>query len=160
MTVTTLKTCLKKQSPKIITYRNYKSINVNTFNNELDKELKNINISNKHITYALFKTCFMSIVNKHAPLKKRLIRANNAPFMNRELSKSIMTRSKLKNKFNKTPTIGNKIAYQKQRNHCVKLLRQTKRNYCNTLQTTNIIDNKKFWACVKPFFSEKQKKHT
>ena len=63
--------------------------------------------------------------------------------MNRELSKSIMTKFKLKNKFNKNPTIGNKIAYQKQRNHCVKLLRQTKRNYYNTLQTTNIIDNKK-----------------
>ena len=61
MAVTTLKTRLKKQSPKIITYRNYKSININTFNNELDKELKNINISNKHITYDLFKTCFMSI---------------------------------------------------------------------------------------------------
>ena len=77
--------------------------------------------------------------------------------MNRELSKSIMARSKLKNKFNKNPTIGTKIAYQKQRNHCVKLLRQTKRNYYNTLQTTNIIDNNKFWACVKPFFSEKQR---
>ena len=70
MIVAILKICLKKQSPKIITYRNYKSINFNTFNNELDKELKNINISNKHITYDLFKTCFMSIVNKHAPLKK------------------------------------------------------------------------------------------
>ena len=54
------------------------------------------------------KTCYMSIVNKHAPLKKKLIRANNAPFMNRELSKSIMTKSKLKNQFNKNPIIGNK----------------------------------------------------
>ena len=65
----------------------------------------------------------MSIVNIHAPLlcAKRLIRA-----------KSSMTRSKLKNIFNKNPTIGNKTAYQK-RNHCVKLLRQTKRNYYNTL---------------------------
>ena len=34
----------------------------------------------------------MSIINKHVPLKKKLIRANNAPFMNRELSKSIMTK--------------------------------------------------------------------
>ena len=155
MTVTTLKTCLKKKSPKIITYRNYKSINTTTFKNELDTELKNINISNKHITYDLFKKCFMSIVNKHAPLKKRLIRANNAPFMDKNLSKSIMARSKLKNKFNKNPTIGNKISYQKQRNYCVKLLKQTRRTYYNNLQTTNIVDNKKFWTCVKPFFSEK-----
>ena len=94
MTVTTLKTCLKKKSPKIITYRNYKSINTTTFKNELDTELKNINISNKHITYDLFKKCFMSIVNKHAPLKKRLIRANNAPFMNKNLSKSIKVQTK------------------------------------------------------------------
>ena len=63
----------------------------------------------------------------------------------------------MKNKFNKNLTIGNKIAYQKQRNHRVKLLRQTKRNYYNTLQTTNIVGNKMFWACVKLFFSEKQK---
>ena len=69
-----------------------------------------------------------------------------------------MTRSKLKNKFNKNPTIGNKISYQKQRNYCVKLLKQTKRTYYNNLQTT-IVDNKKFWTCVKPFFSEKQTTH-
>ena len=36
----------------------------------MDKELKNINISNKHITYDLFKTCLMRVVKKHAPLKK------------------------------------------------------------------------------------------
>ena len=62
--------------------------------------------------------------------------------MNKKLSISIMTRSKLKNQ-NKNPTIGNKISYQKQRNLCVKLLKQTK-NY-NNLPTTNIVDNKKLF---------------
>ena len=42
---------LEKAKSEIITYRNYKSINVNTFNNGLDKGLKNI--SNKYITYDL-----------------------------------------------------------------------------------------------------------
>ena len=69
-----------------------------------------------------------------------------------------MTRSKLKNKFNKNPTVGNKISYQKQRNYCVRLLKQTKRSSYNNLQTTNIVDNKNFWTCVKPFLG-KAKKH-
>ena len=44
---------------------NYKSINTTTFKNELDTELKNINISNKHITYDLLKKCFRNIVIPH-----------------------------------------------------------------------------------------------
>ena len=70
MTLTTLKTFYTKQTPKQITYRNYKNINNASFKKELAIELKNINTKNKPITYDIFKECFMRQVNKHAPLKK------------------------------------------------------------------------------------------
>ena len=45
--------------------------------------------------------------------------------------------------------------YKKQRNFCVNLLRKEKRNYYNNLDLKILEDNKKFWQCVKPLFSNK-----
>ena len=46
--------------------------------------------------------------------------------MNKALRKAISTRSRLKNKFNKNSSAKNWNSYEKQRNFCLKLLRQTK----------------------------------
>ena len=53
---------------------------------------------------AIFDKTFLTIVNRHAPLKKKIVRENQAPFMTKELQKAISTRSRLKNKINKNPT--------------------------------------------------------
>ena len=74
-------------------------------------------------------------------MKKRYIRANNTPFMNKELCKAIMTRSR--NIFLKLKTNESREAYKIQRNYCVKLLRKTKSCYEN-LNVKIIQDNKKF----------------
>ena len=42
---------------------------------------------------------FLDNLNKHAPIKKRYITANESNFMTRQLSKAIMKRSKLRNRF-------------------------------------------------------------
>ena len=64
------------------------------------------------------------VLNKHAPLKSRIIKGNQAAFMNKELSKAIMKRSQLKTKYNKTKQEADRNAYKKQRNLCVKLGRK------------------------------------
>ena len=64
--------------------------------------------------------------------------------MTKELSKSIMERTRLRNKFLKNPTIENKLAYTKQRNFCVSLLRKVKREYFANINEKNIIENRKF----------------
>ena len=38
------------------------------------------------------------VLNKHAPIKEKIVRGNEAPFMTKELSKTIK-RSKLKNRY-------------------------------------------------------------
>ena len=97
------------------------------------------------------------MLDKHAPLKQKGLRGNNAPFMNQSLSKAIMIRSKFKNIFNKYPTNRNKSIYNKQRNYCVNLLRREKKKYYNNLDLHIFKDNKTFWQRVKPLFSDKQK---
>ena len=50
-----------------------------------------------------------------------------------------------------------KAKYNKQRKICVSLTRKAKRNYYESLDLNDICDNKKFWATVKPLFSNKIK---
>ena len=52
-------------------------------------------------SYAEFKKFFFKELNKHAPLKKKILRHINNAFMTKELRKEITLRSKLKNNSNK-----------------------------------------------------------
>ena len=99
----------------------------------------------------------MTILDIHAPRKKKIVRDNNAPFMNKKLSKEFMHRSKLKNLFHKNPTERNKMQYKKQRNLCISLLRKEKKKCYNNLDLKVFKDNKLFWKRIKPLFSEKTK---
>ena len=96
-------------------------------------------------------------MNRHAPQKKKYVRGNNKPFMNKTLSQAIMQRTKLRNKFLKDPTEHNKISYTKQRNCCVSLLRKERKEYFANNLNEKDIDNKRFWQTVKSFISEKLK---
>ena len=90
------------------------------------------------------------ILNEQAPQKKKYVRGNQSPFMNKTLSKAIMQRSKLRKIFIKNWTEENKNNYAKQRNLCVTLLRKSKREFYGNLNEKKLSDNKKFRRVVKP----------
>ena len=96
MVITVLKTFYKKQKPKIIHYRNYKTFNANLFKEELNIESI---IDNNDAELVEFTNTVLSILDKHAPIKRKYIRANNSSFMTKELRAAIMQRSKLRQKF-------------------------------------------------------------
>ena len=153
MTVSVLKSHFPKQKPNIVSYRSYKRFRNNSFRTELDNELLKYDLCN--IEYQHFLNIFLDILNKHAPIKKKYIRANQSNFMTRKLSKAIMKRSKLRNRFLKEKTEASRKAYNIQRNYCVNLLKKTKREYFANIKINNIADNKKFWQTVTPYFSDK-----
>ena len=68
---------------------------------------------------------FMEILNIHAPITFKYIRANNNLFMTKELRKAIMQRSKLRNILNRLKTPEANADYKRQRNYCTSLLRRT-----------------------------------
>ena len=156
LTVTTLKSNFLKQEPKTFHYRNYKYFNNDNFRNDLLYEISKKGFHD--ISCEEFETLFMTTLNNHAPMKIKYIRANNSPFMNNELSKAIMVRSRLRNKCQKLKTIESRDAYKIQRNYCVSLLRKIKKNFYEHLNPSFISDNKKFWQQVKPFFQIKHLK--
>ena len=73
----------------------------------------------------VFKITFLNPLNSFAPVKKKYLRANHSKFVNKELSKAMMLRTK------------------------------AKRSYFENLDIKNLSDNRKFWGTVKPPFSNK-----
>ena len=87
----------EKQPPQIVTYRNYKNYNKELFEKDIQIKLSEFDIEN--IPYETFTNIFIDILNLHAPLKKKYLRANHSKFISKELSKEIMLWSKLRNEF-------------------------------------------------------------
>ena len=84
----------------------------------------------------------INVLERHAPLKYKYVRANEGPFMNKELRKAVMLRSKLRNWFNMNKSDSAKVAYKKQRNICTNLFRKAKSDYYSNLNPCSITDNK------------------
>ena len=53
------------------------------------------------IDYDNFIKTFLTILEKHAPIKKKYLGANHANFVTKQLRKAIMKKSKLRNDFSK-----------------------------------------------------------
>ena len=56
-----------------------------------------------NLNYKSITENFLEVIDKHAPLKKKLGRGNQAPFTNRDFQKVIYTRTRLKNKYWRDP---------------------------------------------------------
>ena len=149
--ITVLKLFYKKRKPKIIHYMNYKTFNANLFTEELNNELLNIDINNAEMVE--FTSTVLSVLDKHAHIKRKYIGAKNSTFMTKEVRAAIMQRSKLRRKFLKERTNNSKHLYNRQKKLCVSLLRKTKKGNFKQLNNKVISDNKKFWQ-TSPLFSE------
>ena len=153
MTATFMKRYFKKNDPVTIEYRDLKNFDPIAFREDLRYQLE----SKECITIIDFQNIFLSVWNAHAPVKKKIVRGNNAPFMNKTLSKAFMTRARLKRISNISPTEENVEAFKRYRNFCVSLLRKEKKKFYNNLDISIMSDNKKFWKYIRPLFSGKSK---
>ena len=153
LTVTVLKMFFKKQSPKVISYRNYKFFSNDLFRTDLINEISSHGILEGDLT-GFLNACKKSL-DYHAPHKSKYSRTNPAPFFTKEINKETMTRSRLRNKFLRCRSDENKKAYNEQRNRCVKLVRSAKKADYRNLNIKDVNDNKEFWKTVKTLFSKK-----
>ena len=85
------------------------------------------------VNYKSITENFLETIDKYAPLKKKFIRGNQAPFMHRDFQKAIYTRTRLKIKYWRNSSGENELAYRKQRSRCVSIRRKSITNYFNSL---------------------------
>ena len=96
MIYTILKTKFEKFKPKKSIYQNFKRHYSDKFN------LNIFNSMSAMRTYAAFKNKFISILDKHGPMKTKDLRGNQKAHFNKNLWKQIMIRSYLQIKANKS----------------------------------------------------------
>ena len=94
-----MKMSFKKHFPIERHDRDYKYFDRSKFKNNPYEKLSE-GISN----FESFETTFIEVLYKHAPLRKKLLRANHAPYITKTLRKAIMRRSQLETRYLRTKT--------------------------------------------------------
>ena len=130
--ITCLKAHFKKLPPKTIVYRDYKNFNKNTFLYELEQNLVQRKFYSQKNSYDLFTETFKSVADHHAPLKKKFVRSNDAPFMTKHLRKAIMKRCK--HKYLKFLSRENFLAMKSMKSKCNSLCKKAETQYFKNVQ--------------------------
>ena len=148
---TELKSKFSRLPPKKVIYRSYNNFIELNFLTDISVQLTKNTVED----YEDFEEIFVKTLDRHAPRKVRLLRGNEKPHMNRGLRKAIMKRTRLRNVYFRTNLLSDKQAYQRQRNYVCNLNRKIRRDYFDSVASTNSSSRHHFWNICKPFFSDK-----
>ena len=150
-----MKSHFSRLKPKIFHYRNFKRSDEQKFIVDVKNADFSFEIDDPNENYSALTKTFSLIVEKHAPLKKKIVRGNHAPFITKDLRKAIYTRSRLKNKFIKNPSDVNQKLYKRQRNRCVAIRKKSIKQYFSNVTNRGIVTNREFWKTMKTFLTNK-----
>ena len=118
----------KKYQPKKINYSSYETFSNEKYGETLINNSSKENFINNDDGFQRFCHISLDVLNKHAPCKKKHARGNQMPFFNKELSKAIMTRTKLRNILLQNRSEENRIHYTKQKFLCLSFKENKKRD--------------------------------
>ena len=143
---------------KCVSYRSYKHFNEQHFRNEIESTPFHAGeCLDPEDQCHFFRTLFNEVLEKHAPVKTKVIRRKQNPFMNSEWKRALFRKHQLYNKYWRCKTQSNWSNYRKQRNLCQKLKRASIRNYMNEKCKKAKSEPKEFWKMVSPLLSDKSK---
>ena len=119
MIATSFKMTFPKSKPKEKLYRDMKNFDRDLYRAELKSELEKIDSK-----YESFEDTFTALLDIHAPMKKKILRANEKPYVTKAMRKAIMKRSELATKYRRNPTEDNLRAWKKHKNFCSNLYKK------------------------------------
>ena len=90
-------------------------------------------------TFITLRT-FLKVLEEHAPMKQKVLRANDKPYMTKALRQAIMRRSTLKTKFLKNRSDDNHKAFKKQKNYTKRLAKKERVKYFANLDLNKYTD--------------------
>ena len=86
---TFMKSYFSRLKPKVIHYRNFKRFDEQKFIDDIKNADFSFETDDPNENYSALTNTFSLIVEKHAPLKKKIVRGNHAPFITKDLRKAI-----------------------------------------------------------------------
>ena len=132
-------------------YRNYKYFDSRKVNRDLKDEFSREYV----VSCSKSDEILLKVLNRHAPLKKKMLRANHARYVSKALRKAILKASRLENIYFKNQDNHSLGGYKKQKKLLQSIILKRKKTFFNKLNPKFVSDNKLFWKTLKPFFSSK-----
>ncbi len=151
---------LPRTMTRKIHYRSYKNFDPVAFGEDLRQapfHVGEVLDIDSHMAY--FQDLFTSILDKHAPVKTKVIRTNQAPHMTNAWKSAIFKRNEAYNTYKQYKTDYNFEIYRRLRNKCTKMSRTALKDYFTENCTTENGPSTDFWSAVKPYFSKKGKQN-
>ena len=147
-------TCRKistqKGKPKIVETRQFKNFNRQAFERDLNQAFAGSNVyhhNDPNEIWKVWKTIFLAIADKHAPLRHRKVRSNYNPWITAEIKNLSHHRDFLKKKAVTHNSIYYFNEYKKCRNNLNKTIKDTKSNYYKN-KFNACKDHKENWKLI------------
>ena len=143
----------QKQKTK---YRSFKNFDQNEFNEDVGQVPFHAAYVFDDIDdiYWAHERLLNDIIDKHAPVKERVLKSRRPAFMNGDLRRAVYKKRMLFNKYKNSRSAADWDNYRKQRNNVTKLKKQSMRVYFYE-RCAGGPKSKDFWPTIKPFLSKK-----
>ena len=143
-----------------ITYRNFRNFNRINFRNYIISQNWNeiVNLTDPNKMWLKWKSSFLSIVDKHCPLRTMRVRARSCLWITSDLNKQMHDRNVLKIKAIKSNDHDDWMRFKKQRNLVNSQIRSSKQNYYLNNFNEYTGDSRKTWQTINELTSRKSGK--
>ena len=150
----------KRSSGQTKSFRNYARYNSSAFCDDLrgidwEKQINstlperlNVNLSVIDRMWLNFKSAFISVVDRHAPVINKRVRGIDCPWLNGEIKKVMHERDKQSKIARKTNSAADWEKYKTLRNRVTALVKSAKGSYNRKLIEDNSGDPKSFWRTL------------
>ena len=149
----------RKQKHKQINYRDFKMFDEKLFLKDLreDPYISNLEFDESELCkrWELFKKSFITIANKHAPMKMMRAKERYYPWVNLEIVKLIYERNHIKKRAVKTKSEHLWQKLKKLRNKITLLIRKRRKEYYEEKLRECGKDSKKMWKCINKITGSK-----
>ena len=156
-------TCSKistqREKPKIVETRQFKHFNSRAFENDLNQAFAgndDYHFDDPNEIWNVWKTIFLSLANKHAPLRQRKVRSTYNPWITTEIKYLSHRRDFLKKKAVTHNSIYYFNEYKQCRNNLNKTIKETKSNYYKS-KLNACKDHKENWKLINELLTKHQK---
>ena len=143
----TRKAKIPKAVPKVIQKRFYKNFNEGSFLEELENKPWHAvsEEENPELALNLFMQLFLSVADKHAPVRKQTVKSVRSPWIDNEIKTSMTLRNAAKQKASESGSLADWQIYCKLRNNVTKMNRKKKKCYYQTRINEVRTDSKQLW---------------
>ena len=142
--------CLRTKPRKILS-RNFSKYCHESFQKDLNAVSWDGVLAQQDVNecWKLFKDCFLTVLNRNAPLVERTVKGRDLPWLDNEIKRAIHEREYHHRKAKQTGSEHHWSTYKRKRNAVTSMIRRKKANYHKALIQENKSNPQGFWKAIK-----------